>query len=162
MIKQEQPWVYKSVFGNGIGRMLSLACSELAKLEKYDIYLITGRGCKLDFKFDERVKIVRIAGNRTLIEQFDKTSNIKIYILQNDLTPSSIKWYQTLNGGKKVIRIMHGVYMSCIFANLIGVYAIWPYNQLYDASVQVIADDYYVHKRICINNTLFIPNMNTF
>ena len=33
-------WVYKSVFGNGIGRMLSLACSELAKLVNNDIYLI--------------------------------------------------------------------------------------------------------------------------
>ena len=155
-------WVYKSVFGNGIGRMLSLACSELAKLEKYDIYLITGKGYSLDFKFDERVKMVRIAGNRTLIEEFDKTSNIKIYILQNDLTPSSIKWYQSLNGGKKVIGIMHGVYMSSIFSNQTGVYSIWQYNQLYDASVQVIADDYYVHKRIGINNTLFIPNMYTF
>ena len=155
-------WVYKSVFGNGIGRMLSLACSELAKLEKYDIYLITGKGYSLDFKFDERVKMVRIAGNRTLIEEFDKTSNIKIYILQNDLTPSSIKWYQSLNGGKKVIGIMHGVYMSSIFSNQTGVYSIWQFNQLYDASVHVIADDYYVHKRIGINNTLFIPNMYTF
>ena len=100
-------WVFKNVFGNGIGRMLSSACSGLAKLENFDIYLITGQGYKLDFKFDERVKIVRIAGNRTLIEQFDKTSNIKIYILHNDLTPSSIKWYQTLNRGKKIIGVTH-------------------------------------------------------
>ena len=142
--------------------MLSLAYSELAKLEKYDIYLIIGQGYKLHFKFDERVKIVTIAGNRTLIEQFDKSSNIKIYILQNDLSRSSIKWYQSLNGGKKVIGIMHGVYMSSIFSNQTRVYAIWKYHQLYDASVHVIADDYYVHKRIGINNTLFIPNMYTF
>ena len=155
-------FVYKSVFGNGIGRMLSLICSELSKIEKYDIYLITGQGYRLDFKFYEKVKIIRIAGNKTKIEEFDKTSNIKIYILQNDLTPSSIQWYQTLNGGKKVIGIMHGVYMSSIFSNQTGVYAIWKYNQLYDASVHVIADDYYVHKRIGINNTFFIPNMFTF
>ena len=155
-------WVFKSVFGNGIGRMLSLACSELAKLEKFDIYLITGQGYRLDFKFDERVKIVRIVGNKAQIEQFDKTSNIKIYILHNDLTPSSIKWYQSLNGGKKVIGVMHGVYMSSIFSNQTGVYAMWQNHQLYDASVHVIADDYYVHKRIGINNTLFIPNMYTF
>ena len=155
-------FVFKIIFGNGIGRMLSLVCSELSKLEKYEIYLITGQGYGLDFKFDERVKIVRIEGNRTLIEEFDKMSNIKIYILNNDLTPSNIKWYQSLNGGKKVIGIMHGVYMSSIFSNQTGVYSLWQFNQLFDASIHVIADDYYVHKRIGINNTFFIPNMYTF
>ena len=52
--------------------------------------------------------------------------------------------------------------MSSIFSNQTGVYSIWQFNQLYDESVHVIADDYYVHKRIGINNTLFIPNMYTF
>jgi hypothetical protein len=94
-------FLYKHIYGNGIGRMLSILCSDLAKLDKYDIYLITGQGYSLDFKFDERVKKVRIAGNKTLIENFDKTSNIKIYVLQNDLTPQSINWYKSLNGGKK-------------------------------------------------------------
>ena len=61
-------FVFKNLFGNGIGRMLSLLCSELAKLEKYDIYMITGAAIpSLDFEFDERVKMVRIAGNKTLI-----------------------------------------------------------------------------------------------
>ena len=74
-------FVFKNLFGNGIGRMLSLLCSELAKLEKYDIYMITGAAIpSLDFEFDERVKMVRIAGNKTLIQQYDQTSNIKIYI----------------------------------------------------------------------------------
>ena len=155
-------FVFKHVFGNGIGRMLSLICSELSRIDKYDIYLITGQGYHLDFKFDEKVKMIRIAGNKTKIEEFDKTSNIKVYVLHNDLTPSSIKWYQTLNGGKKVIGMMHGVYLSSIFSNQTGVYAIWKNNILVDAALQVIADDYYVHKRIGINNTLFIPNLYTF
>ena len=155
-------FVSKFIFGNGIGRMLSILCSELAKLEKYDIYLITGQGYGLDFKFDERVKKVRIAGNRTLIENYDKTSNIKIYILQNDLTPESINWYKSLNGGKKVIGIMHGVYMSSIYSNQTGVYRIWKNNQIFDAYIQVIADDYYVNEKLGINNTFFIPNMYTF
>ena len=155
-------FVYKAVFGNGIGRMLSLICSALSHIEKYDIYLITGKGFSLDFKFDERVKKVRIAGNKTEIEKFDKTSNIKIYVLHNDLTPSSIQWYKSLNGGKIVIGQMHGVYLSSIFSNQTGVYSIWKYNNLYDASVHVIADDYYVNKRLGINNTFFIPNMYTF
>ena len=155
-------FVFESVFGNGIGRMLSLICSELAKLDKYDIYLITGKGYGLDFKFDKKVKIIRIAGNETLIEQFDKTSNIKIYALQNVLFPQKINWYKSLNGGKKVIGIMHGVYMSSIFTNQTGVYPIWKNNQLFDAYIQVIADDYYVNKKLGINNSFFIPNMYTF
>ena len=155
-------FVYITAFGNGIARMLSLICSALSKMDKYDIYLITGQGYYLDFKFDEKVKIVRLGNNKTLIENFDKTSNIIIYVLHNDLTPESIQWYQSLNGGKKVIGMMHGVYLSSIFSNQTGVYAIWQYNQLFDASVHVIADDYYVHKRIGINNTFFIPNMFTF
>ena len=155
-------FVYKHLFGNGIGRMLSLLCSELAKLDKFDIYMITGGGYKLDFPFDEKVIFVRIAGNKTLIQQYDETSNIKIYVLQNDLTPSSIQWYQNLNGGKKVIGIIHGVYMSSIFSNQTGVYSIWKYNQLFDAYVQNIADDYYVNKKLGINNSFFLPNLFTY
>ena len=142
--------------------MLSLLCSELAKLENYDIYMITGPAYKIDFPFDQRVIRVPIIKNKTLIEKYDKSSNIKIYVLQNDLTPSSIKWYRNLNGGKKVIGIVHGVYMSSIFANLTGVYSIWKFNQLNDAYIQVNADDYYVNKRLGINNSFFLPNLYTF
>ena len=156
-------FVFKSLYGNGIGRMLSVTCTELAKLEKYDIYMITGGAVpSLDFPFDERVIMVRIAGNKTLIQKYDETSNIKIYVLHNDLTPSSIRWYQNLNGGKKVIGVLHGVYMSSIFANLTGVYSIWKNAQLYDAYIQVNADDYYFNKRLGINNSFFLHNLYTF
>ena len=156
-------FVFKSLFGNGIGRALSNLCSELAKLEIYDIYMITGGAVPAyDFDFDKKVNMVRIAGNKTLIEEYDKTSNIKIYVLHNDLNPGSIKWYRNLNGGKKVIGMMHGVYMSSIFANLTGVYSIWKFNNLYDAYIQVNADDYYVNKRLGINNSFFLPNLYTY
>jgi hypothetical protein len=131
-------FVYKSPFGNGIGRMLSVLCSALAKIDKYDIYLISGPiHPSIDFHFDEKVIRVPIIKNKTLIEKYDKSSNIKIYVLQNDLTPKSIKWYQNLNGGKKVIGVSHGVYMSSIFANLTGVYSIWKNFKYYDAYIQV-------------------------
>ena len=155
-------FVFSSIFGNGIGRMLSSLCSALAQIEKYDIYLITGQGTRNDFPFDEKVKIIRIFDNKTLIKEFDEKSNIKIYVLHNDLTPSSISWYKLLNNGKKVIGIMHGVYMSSIYANQTGIYAIWDNNKLYDAYIQVIADDYYVNKRLGINNAFFLPNLYTF
>lgn len=54
-----------------------------------------------------------------------------------------------------MIGIVHGVYMSSIFANLTGVYSIWKYLSLYDAYIQVNADDYYVNKRLGINNSFF-------
>ena len=156
-------FVYKYLYGNGIGRMLSLLCSDLAKLEIYDIYILTGESHpSIDFHFDKRVIKVPLIDNKTLIQQYDKDSNIKIYILQNDLTPSSINWYKNLNGGKKVIGIVHGVYMSSIFANLTGVYSIWKYLSLYDAYIQVNADDYYVNKRLGINNSFFLPNLYTY
>ena len=156
-------FVYKYLYGNGIGRMLSLLCSDLAKLEIYDIYILTGESHpSIDFRFDKRVIKVPLIDNKTLIQQYDKDSNIKIYILQNDLTPSSISWYKNLNGGKKVIGIVHGVYMSSIFANLTGVYSIWKYLSLYDAYIQVNADDYYVNKRLGINNSFFLPNLYTY
>jgi len=156
-------FVYKYLYGNGIGRMLSLLCSELALIDKYDIYLITGPlHPTIDFNFDEKVIKVPIIDNKTLIEKYDKSSNIKIYVLQNDLTPSSIRWYQKLNDGKKVIGIVHGVYMSSIFANLTGVYSIWKNTKYYDAYIQVNADDYYVNKRLGINNSFFLPNLYTY
>ena len=156
-------FVFKSLFGNGIGRALSLLCSGLARLDIYDIYMITGSSIpNLDFEFDKKVHMVRIGSNKTKIQQYDNTSNIKIYVLQNELNPSSIKWYRNLNGGKKVIGIMHGVYMSSIFANLTGVYSIWQHNKLFDAYIQVNADDYYVNKRLGINNSFFLPNLYTY
>jgi len=156
-------FVYKYLYGNGIGRMLSLLCSDLAKLEIYDIYILTGESHpSIDFYFDKRVIKVPLIDNKTLTQQYDKDSNIKIYILQNDLTQSSINWYKNLNGGKKVIGIVHGVYMSSIFANLTGVYSIWKYLSLYDAYIQVNADDYYVNKRLGINNSFFLPNLYTY
>ena len=55
-------FVYKSPFGNGIGRFLSLLCSELSKSDIYDIYLISGPlHPNIDFHFDEKV----IIHNRT-------------------------------------------------------------------------------------------------
>ena len=156
-------FVYKSLYGNGIARVLSLLCSELAKLEKYDIYVFSGPPIpSIEFPMDKRVIRVPICCNKTLMQKYDENTNIKIYVLQNDLTPSSIKWYQNLNGGKKIIGIVHGVYMSSIFANLTGVYSIWKYNQLYDAYVSVIADDYYFNKRLGINNSFFFHNLYTY
>ena len=43
-------FVYETMFGNGIGRMLSILFEELAKYEKYDIYLLSKGSYRYDFK----------------------------------------------------------------------------------------------------------------
>ena len=153
-------FVFESLFGNGIGRMLSLLLNELSKFEKYDLYLITKGTYRLDFKYDKKVKTVNIYGNKTEIEKFNKNSNVKYYVLQNELDTNKINWYKSL--GKKVIDIMHGVYLSALYSNSTGVYKVWKNHFLFDAYIQVIADDYYVYKKLGMNNTFYIPNMYTY
>ena len=153
-------FVFESMFGNGIGRMLSLLFNELSKFEKYDLYLITKNTYSLDFKYDKKVISLNIYENKTEIEKFDKNSNVKYYVLHNELDANKIKWYKSL--GKKVIDIMHGVYLSCVYSNSTGVYKVWKNHFLYDAFIQVIADDYYVYKKLGMNNTFYIPNMYTY
>ena len=153
-------FVFSSIFGNGIGRMLSLLANELVKIEKYDIYMITEKGYSLDFKFDKRVMRVPIYGNRTLIKNLDKNSNIVYYILHNEISKEKIFWYRSLN--KKVIDVMHGAYLSGVYTNSTGVYAIWKVHNYYDAFINIVVDDYYAYKNLGMNNTFFIPNLFTF
>ena len=153
-------FVFSSIFGNGIGRMLSLLANELVKIEKYDIYLITKKGYSLDFKFDKRVKKVPIYENRTLIKNLDKKSNIVYYILHNELSKEKIFWYRSLN--KKIIDVMHGAYLSGIYTNSTTLYAIWNVHNYFDAFINIVADDYYVYKNLGMNNTFYIPNLFTF
>ena len=156
-------FVFNIIFGNGIGRMLSLLLNELVKIKKYDIYVISNPQYEKDFKFDKRVNRIPIFGDQKLITDFDRTHKIKYYVLQNDLDANNIKWYKHLNNGnKKVIGIMHGVYLSCVYTKVIGVYPIWKNNKLYDAFVHVIPDDYYIYKKFNFYNTFFIPNLYTF
>ena len=148
-------FVFISLFGNGIGRMLSLLSNELIKMDdKYDIYLITNPPGDNDFYLDKRIIRLPIYGNRTLIEEFDKTSNILYYVISNVLSITEINFYKSLN--KKVIKIEHGAYLSSVYTNITGVYREWHKNSLFDAFIQVVPDDYYVYKKLGLNNTFLI------
>jgi hypothetical protein len=154
-------FVFISIYGNGIGRMLSLLSNELIKMDdKYDIYLITQSAENLDFYIDKRVIRLPIYGNYTLIEEFDKSSNVIYYVLHNVLSLRVINFYKSFN--KKVINIEHGAYLASVYTNITGVYKEWQNNFLFDAFVQVVPDDYYVYKKLGMNNTFFIPNLYTF
>ena len=140
--------------------MLSLIFNELSKYEKYDIYLISKGGYRYDFPFNKKVKHLNIYGNETKIKKFQKEANIKYYILNNEIDPKSIKFYKAL--GVKVIDIVHGAYLAYVYSNETGVYTIWKNHMLADALILIVPDDYYVHKKLGINNTFYIPNMFTF
>ena len=83
-------FVYETMFGNGIGRMLSILFEELAKYEKYDIYLLSKGSYRYDFKVDKKVKQIPIFGNKTKIKKFDESSNVKYYVLHNEIDPNKI------------------------------------------------------------------------
>ena len=153
-------FAFESMYGNGIGRMLSVLFQELAKYEKYDIYLITQNLYSLDFKIDKKVKVYKIFGNHTLIRKFNEETNVKYYVIHNIIDPREINFYKSL--GKKVIDINHGTYLSCVYANCTGVYKAWDYQKRFDAFIQVVVDDYYIYKKLDFNNTFYIPNMFTF
>ena len=153
-------FVYETMFGNGIGRMLSILFEELAKYEKYDIYLLSKGSYRYDFKVDKKVKQIPIFGNKTKIKKFDESSNVKYYVLHNEIDPNKINWFKSL--GKKIIDINHGTYLSCVYANCTDVYRVWTNQKLFDAFIQVVVDDYYVYKKLNFNNTFYIPNMYTF
>ena len=153
-------FVYETMFGNGIGRMLSVLFEELSKYDKYDIYLLSKGAYRYDFKVNKRVKQLPIFGNRTLIKKFDQESNVKYYVLHNEIDPRQINWFKSL--GKKIIDINHGTFLSCVYSNCTGVYAVWANQKLFDAYIQVVVDDYFVYKKLDFNNTFYIPNMFTF
>ena len=151
--------VASSLYGNGIGRFLSVLTELLAKTQKYVVYLIVEQVTSLDFSYyKDVIRIVQKKDEKEVTE-WDKTHNVDIYILNNDVS-TYLETYKSL--GKKVIGIFHGVFFSCIFTNHTTVYQQWYRFDLFDAFVQIIPDDYYIYKRLNFENEIFIPNLYTF
>lgn len=153
-------FLFPSLYGNGIGRMISLLANELVKIEKYDIYMLTQYSYPLDFSLDERIIRLNIYGNKTQIKNLDKNSNIFYYIMHNELDTNLIYWIRSFN--KKVIDIMHGAYFASLHGNSTEIFALWKTHNLFDAFVTVVPDDYYAYKSLGMNNSFFIPNLLTF
>ena len=154
-------FINKSIFLNGIGRMLSLLLNELVKYEeKYKIFLITDKAYEQDFVMDEEIKRLPIYENKTLIDQLDKDQNIQYYVLNNEISLEEINFYRSFN--KKLININHEAYLSSIYTNNSDIFKIWKNFLLYDAFISLVPDDYYIYKNLGMNNTFFIPNLYTF
>ena len=152
--------LFPSLYGNGIGRMLSLLANELVKIEKYDIYMLTQWNYTKDFILDERIIRLNIYENKSQINNLDKNSNILYYIVHNEFDINKIYWIRHFN--KKVIDVMHGAYFASLYGNTTEIFSSWKVNNLFDAFVTVVPDDYYAYKNLGMNNSFFIPNLLTF
>ena len=155
-------FVFKENFINEIESMLLYLMNQLAINKKYDIYIIANQNNTFKFKFNKNIKIIYNLSNKTYIKDFDKNSNIKFYVLNNELSLKRIKYFQSLNEGKKLIGIMNGGFLSYSYGNKTEIYSLWKRNFLYDAYINMIPDDYYIYKNIGMNNTFFIPYLYNF
>ena len=152
-------FVNPDLFGNGIGRLLSILTELLMKTGRYDVYLINERANILDFKYHKKVKRDIQKKDEQVIKEFDEANDIQIYVLNNDVS-EIVDLYQSL--GKIVIGIFHGVYLSCTFTSEPSVYKSWYLFTKFDSFIHIIPDDYWVYKKFGFNNTIFIPNLYTF
>ena len=153
-------FVYHILHSNGVARVISITSDYLIKTGKYNVYLITGNPNQKDYKYDNRIKRFSCHENRTLIKLLAQRLNIKFFILNNQLTESLIKFYQSLNAN--VIGIFHGVYLSAVFHNNTNAYRSWHKFNLYNSFITVTADDLYFYKKLGYKNGIFIPNLYTF
>ena len=151
--------VISSLYGNGIGRFLTVLAGLLAETGKYNVYLIVEQVTTFDLPYNKKVLRIVQKKDEKEITQWDKTHNVDIYILNNDVS-TYLETYKSLE--KKVIGIFHGVFLSCIFTNHTSLYQQWYRFDYYDAFVQIIPDDYYIYKRLKFENDIFIPNLYTF
>ena len=153
-------FVYSSLFSNGIARFITVTANHLIKTGKYDICFITKKPYNKEFKYNSTIKRFIAYDNYSLITNITKNENIDIFILQNILAPSIIKFYKKL--GKKVIGMFHGVYMSAMFHGNIRSYRNWIDFDYFDSYVFIAADDYYFYKKLGFINEIYIPNLYTF
>ena len=152
-------FVYPHLCLNGISRYISILSDLLVKTGKYNVYIINDQKTDYDFYYNKKIKRVIQTKDMKSIKDFDEENDIKIYILNNDLS-DYIDIYHSF--GKKVIGIFHGAFLSLIFSNEISPYQLWKNFQKFDSFIHSIPDDYYIYKKLGFNNTIFIPNPYTF
>ena len=153
-------FVFSILYGNGIGRFITVTANRLIETGKYDIYLITGKPYKNDFKYNSTIKRYYFYKNRTLLSKFVSSTKIDFYILENDGRKNEINFYRS--SGAKVIGVFHGLYMSAMFHGIVSSYRNWIDFDYYDSFVFIGYDDYFFYKKLGFKNEIFIPNLYTF
>ena len=152
-------FIQPSIYGNGMGRILTVLTGLLAQTGLYDVYIINEKTLPNEFPVHPGVKRVIQKKTKEEIVKFDKENKIQIYVLNNDLS-DFIEIYKSLN--KKVVGIFHGVFLSCIFTNNTVIYRHWGRFNNYDSFVHIIADDYWVYKKFNFSSLVYVPNLYTF
>ena len=152
-------FVNPNLYGNGIGRLLSILSELLMKTGKYDVYLINEQATKYDFKYHKKVKREIQKKEEQVMKDFDEANDIDFYILNNDVS-NAVEVYKSF--GKKVIGVFHGVFLSCVFTNDPIIYHSWNSFDRFDSFIHIIPDDYWVYKKFGFKNNIYIPNLYTF
>ena len=143
-------FVYSTLYANGIARFIQNAANYFVQTGRYNVYIITERSSKLDYKIDNRIHHI-VEGNRTLLKNKTKDLNIDFFILQNTSIRSTIRFFKEL--GKFVIGMFHGK---------INPYKNWISFDGLDAYIFIGYDDYFFYKKLGFQNEIFIPNFYTF
>ena len=152
-------FVYSSLYANGIARFIQNAANYFVATGKYNVYIITEKSYKLDYKVDERIHKI-VESNKTLLKNMTKDLNIDFFILQNTSIKSTINFFKSL--GKFVIGMFHGLYVSAMFHGKIAPYKNWINFDGLDAYIFIGYDDYLFYKKLGFKNEIFIPNFYTF
>ena len=152
-------FVYSSLYANGIARFIQNAANYFVATGKYNVYIITEKSYKLDYKVDERIHKI-VESNKTLLKNMTKDLNIDFFILQNTSIKSTINFFKSL--GKFVIGMFHGLYVSAMFHGKIAPYKNWINFDGLDAYIFIGYDDYFFYKKLGFKNEIFIPNFYTF
>ena len=152
-------FVNQNLYGNGIGRLLSILSELLMKTGKYNVYLINEQATQFDFKHHKKVKREIQKKDEQEMKDFDEANDIDFYILNNDVS-NAVDIYKSY--GKKVIGIFHGVFLSCVFTNDPLIYHSWGAFSKFDSFIHIIPDDYWVYKKLGFTNNIYIPNIYTF
>ena len=152
-------FVNPNLFGNGIGRLLSILSELLIKTGKYDVYLINEEATSFDFKYHKKVKREIQKKEEQVMKDFDEANDIDFYVLNNDVS-NALDIYKSF--GKKVIGVFHGVFLSCVFTNDPLIYHSWNAFENFDSFIHIIPDDYWVYKKLGFTKNIYIPNLYTF
>ena len=153
-------FVYNSLHSNGIAKFIVLIANYLMKTGKYDICFITSAPSPKDYKYNKGIKRFNAIGNYTKILEITLKENIDIFILHNVISIGTLNIYHHL--GKKVITIFHGLFVSPMTLNNIGIYRSWKNFDLFDSYIFISSDDYYLYKKLGFQNEIFVPNLNFF
>ena len=152
-------FVYSTLYANGIARFITVASNYLINTGKYNIYIITEKSSRNEYKIDNRIKRI-IESNRTLLKNITKDLNIDFFILQNTSSKSTIDFFKSI--GKFVLGMFHGLYVSAMFHGNIAPYKTWINFDNLDAFIFIGYDDYFFYKKLGFKNAIFIPNFYTF